>query len=70
VTAINPYLGYQESSRIAKQALNNNERVIDIIKRTKLMSDDLLVRVLKPENMTPPQKPIVDAGATKSLSPE
>jgi len=70
VTAINPYLGYQESSRIAKQALNNNERVIDIIKRKKLMSDDLLERVLKPENMTQPQKPIVDAGETKSLSPE
>jgi len=35
VTAINPYLGYQESSRNAKQALNNNQRVIDIIKRKK-----------------------------------
>jgi len=34
------------------------------------MSDDFLERVLKPENMTQPQKPIVDGGETKSLTPE
>ena len=56
VTAVNPYLGYQASTRIAKEALETGESIIALIKRDGLMSDELLEEVLKPENMTQPRR--------------
>ena len=55
-TAVNSYLGYQESSRIANEALEPGVSIIDLIRRDKLMSDELLEDVLKPENMTQPHQ--------------
>lgn len=55
-TAVNSYLGYQESSRIANEALEPGVSIIDLIRRDKLMSDELLEDVLKPENMTQPRQ--------------
>lgn len=52
VTALNPYLGYETSTKIAKQALANNDSVIDIILNEKLLSKEQLNEVLNPEKMT------------------
>jgi len=56
VTAVNSYLGYQESRRTAKEALETGVSIIALIRRDKLMSDELLEEVLKPENMTQPHQ--------------
>lgn len=56
VTALNPYLGYENSSRIAKEAMLTGKKVYDIILERKLMDEELLNEVLKPENMIKPRK--------------
>ncbi|MBB1271361.1 aspartate ammonia-lyase [Psychromonas sp. SR45-3] len=56
VTAINPYLGYEESTRIAKEALATGENIINLIKRDGLLTDLQLADILNPENMTQPRR--------------
>ena len=51
ITAINPYIGYENASRIAKHALATNQNVIDLVRAESLMTDEQLDEVLKPENM-------------------
>lgn len=58
VTAINPYLGYEESTRIAKEALATGENIINLIKRDGLLTEQQLADILNPENMTQPRRQI------------
>ncbi|MBU2710980.1 aspartate ammonia-lyase [Zooshikella harenae] len=54
VTALNPYIGYENASRIAKQALATGRRVVDLVKEEGLIAEDQLAEILKPENMLTP----------------
>lgn len=56
VTALNPVLGYETSSKLARQALNENKSVYDLVLEQNLLSKEKLDSVLKPENMTEPRK--------------
>jgi len=56
VTALNPYIGYQNSTRIAKLALESGDGVAAIVLREKLLSEEKLTEILKPENMTKPRR--------------
>lgn len=56
VTALNPVLGYEVSTQIAKNALITNKGVYDLILENKLMSVEELDRWLLPENMVKPRK--------------
>ncbi len=56
VTALNPTLGYEASSRIAKRALAENKSVYDLVLEEKLLTKDELEELLKPENMIQPKK--------------
>ena len=56
VTALNPVLGYETSSDIAKTALQTNRSVYDLVLERGLLSKDELDELLKPENMTQPKK--------------
>ena len=58
VTALNPYIGYENSSRIAKQAIKTREKVVDIARREKLIDEETLEEVLKPKNMISPRKTV------------
>ena len=51
VTCLNPILGYEKSSAIAKEALKTNKRVYDIILEQKLFTKEELDQLLKPQNM-------------------
>ncbi len=51
VTCLNPILGYEKSSAIAKEALKTNKRVYDIILEQKLFSKEELDELLQPKNM-------------------
>jgi aspartate ammonia-lyase len=51
VTALNPVLGYETSCRIAKQALQSERSVYNLILEEKLMNKDDLDRALSIDNM-------------------
>lgn len=56
VTAVNPTLGYEASSRIAKRALSENRSVYDLILEEGLLTKEKLDEILAPERMIKPQK--------------
>ncbi len=56
VTAVNPTLGYEASSRIAKRALAENRSVYDLILEEGLLTQEKLDEILAPERMIKPQK--------------
>ena len=54
VTALNPYLGYEASTKVAKQALMSGDSVVDLIRQQNLLTEDQLVDILQPHKMTQP----------------
>ncbi len=60
ITALNPYLGYENSTKIATEALRTGERVYDLILNKGLLDKAKLDDLLKPENMIMPRKIMKD----------
>src|SRR6056297_3879925 len=56
VTALNPVLGYEACSSLAKEALKENRSVYDLVLERKLLSKEKLDNLLAAENMIAPQK--------------
>lgn len=56
VTALNPVIGYKNSTKIAKEALETGKGVYDLVLKHKILSKEDLDTVLKPENMIKPVK--------------
>ncbi len=56
VTALNPVIGYKNSTRIAKKALESGRGVYEIVIEEGLLTEDQLKELLKPENMIGPKK--------------
>ncbi|MCP8686628.1 aspartate ammonia-lyase [Marinobacterium sedimentorum] len=56
ITAVVPYIGYENSTRIAKNALETGRGVLELIREEELMSEEELNEVLKPANMIRPQR--------------
>lgn len=56
ITALNPYLGYEVSTELAKEALETNKGVYNLVLEKKLMSKEELDNILLPENMVQPRK--------------
>jgi aspartate ammonia-lyase len=56
VTALNPVLGYETCSMLAKEALKNDLSVYDLVIEKQLLSKEELEELLKPENMITPKK--------------
>lgn len=54
ITALVPYLGYQKSAEIAKKAMTSNQPVRTLVLEEDLMTEDLLNKLLSPEEMTSP----------------
>ena len=54
VTALNPYIGYENSASIAKEALNTGKRVYDLALERGLLSKEELDNILTPQNMLNP----------------
>ncbi len=51
VTALNPYIGYKTSTKVAKKALETGKSVYSIVLEEKLMDKKKLDQVLDPKNM-------------------
>jgi aspartate ammonia-lyase len=54
VTALNPVLGYEASTALAKEALETGRGVYDLALEKNLLSKEELDRLLSPENMITP----------------
>ncbi len=54
VTALNPYLGYEASTKVAKQALATGTSVLELVKSQNLIAPELLEQILQPAAMTQP----------------
>jgi aspartate ammonia-lyase len=53
-TALSPYLGYEKTAEIAKQAVRTGTPVQDLVAAQGLMPQSTLERILSPEAMTEP----------------
>lgn len=56
VTALNPYIGYANSTRVAQEALETGRKVSDIVLEWGLLSQEALDDILRPEVLTAPRK--------------
>ncbi|PAF48121.1 aspartate ammonia-lyase [Helicobacter sp. 12S02634-8] len=54
VTALNPYIGYENSASIAKESLTTGKSVYDIALERKLLTKEQLDDIFKPQNMINP----------------
>jgi len=54
VTALNPYIGYKASTKIAKEALETGGGVYQLVLDHGLLSKERLDEILDPKNMLGP----------------
>lgn len=55
VTALNPYIGYENATRIARVALETGRGVLELVREEKLLDEEMLNDILRPENMIAPR---------------
>ncbi len=55
VTALNPYIGYEKSTIVAKEALATNRGVYELVLEKGFLTKEQIDEILKPENMIHPQ---------------
>jgi aspartate ammonia-lyase len=53
-TALNPYIGYSNATRVAQKALQTGKSVYEVVLEEKLLSKEQLDEILKPEVLTRP----------------
>lgn len=56
VTALNPVIGYKNSTKIAKEALQTGKSVYDLVLEHGILRQEDLDKILAPENMIKPVK--------------
>ncbi|UKJ06677.1 aspartate ammonia-lyase [Solitalea lacus] len=52
VTALNPVLGYEKTTELAKEALQSNKGILELIREKKLLTEDQIKKLLDPAVMT------------------
>jgi aspartate ammonia-lyase len=58
VTALNPYIGYERSSALAKEAHATGRGVYELVLEKGWLAQHELDRILTPENLTQPRPPV------------
>jgi aspartate ammonia-lyase len=56
VTALNPVLGYEKTTELAKEALQQNKGILELIREKKLLTEDQIKKLLDPANLTKPNQ--------------
>jgi aspartate ammonia-lyase len=51
VTALNPFIGYENSTMIAREAQETGGSVYELVLKHKLLSKEELDKILAPEHM-------------------
>jgi aspartate ammonia-lyase len=54
VTALNPYIGYTNATEIAQEALRTGRSVTELVLERKLLTEEQLRQILRPETLTRP----------------
>lgn len=54
VTALNPVLGYEKTTELAKEALASNKGILELIREKKLLTEAQIKELMDPVNMTEP----------------
>lgn len=73
VTALNPYIGYENATNVAQEALATGASVYSLVLEKRLLSKAELDEILRPEILTQPRMPMptgISAGRLPSASPE
>jgi len=52
VTALNPVLGYEKTTELAKEALESGKGILELIREKKLLTEDQIKKLLDPAAMT------------------
>lgn len=52
VTALNNVLGYERTTEIAKEALQTNRGIIELVREKKLLTEEQIKQLLDPASMT------------------
>ncbi len=52
VTALNPVLGYDKTTELAKEALQSGKGILELIREKKLLTEDQIKKLLDPATMT------------------
>jgi aspartate ammonia-lyase len=52
VTALNPVLGYEKTTELAKEALQTGKGVLELIREKKLLTEDQIAKLMDPAAMT------------------
>lgn len=55
VTALNPVLGYEKTTELAKEALETNKGILELIREKKLLTEQQIKDLMDPAKMTAPQ---------------
>ena len=50
VTALNPVLGYEKTTELAKEALETGKGILELIREKKLLTEDQIKKLLDPAN--------------------
>ncbi|HEY3387562.1 MAG TPA: aspartate ammonia-lyase [Saprospiraceae bacterium] len=56
VTALNPILGYEKTTELAKEALETNKGILELIREKKLLTEAQIKELMDPAKMTNPNK--------------
>src|SRR6186713_1214029 len=56
VTALNPVLGYEKTTELAKEALATNKGILELIREKKLLTEDQIKKLMDPATMTGQKK--------------
>jgi aspartate ammonia-lyase len=57
VTALNPVLGYDKTTELAKEALDTNKGILELIREKKLLTEQQIKDLLDPVKLTTPTGP-------------
>jgi aspartate ammonia-lyase len=52
VTALNPVLGYEKTTELAKEALESGKGILELIREKKLLTEDQIKQLLDPAALT------------------
>ena len=57
VTALNPVLGYDKTTELAKEALESGKGILELIREKKLLTEAQIKELLDPVKLTSPTGP-------------
>jgi len=58
VTALNPVLGYEKTTELAKEALESGKGILELIREKKLLTEQQIKELLDPVKLTSPTGPV------------